>query len=61
MQTPPVTPFQLTRQYVSNELIALQLSLGGFLRWGAINYPGYFGGANVPGMPAPYRTMEEKP
>lgn len=61
LTSPPVTAFQYTRQFVSNELIALQLSLGGFLAWGATNYPGYFGGANVPGMPAPYRTLEEKP
>jgi hypothetical protein len=60
LATPPTTALQYTRQFVSNELIALQLSLGGFLAWGATNYPGYFGGANVPGMPAPYRAIEEK-
>ncbi|HET9627731.1 MAG TPA: hypothetical protein VFP84_40515 [Kofleriaceae bacterium] len=58
---PPATPLQFTRQYVSNELIALQLALGGFLAFGALNYPGYFGGGNVPGAPAPYRTMQEEP
>jgi hypothetical protein len=57
-QTPPSTLLALTRQKVSNEFIALQLSLGGCLAFGATNYPGYFGGANVPGMPPPYRTFE---
>jgi hypothetical protein len=57
-QTPPATPLAIARQKVSNEFIALQLSLGGFQAFGgALNYCGYFGGANVPGMPAPYRTF----
>lgn len=57
-QSPPSTPLAITRQKVSNEFIALQLSLGGFKAFGgAINYPGYFGGANVPDEPAPYRTF----
>lgn len=46
------------RQKVVNELIALQLSLGGFKTFGAINYQGYIGGAYVPGQPVPYRTSE---
>lgn len=55
-QSPPTTPLALTRQMVSNEFIALQLSLGGFKAFAqAKNYPGYFGGANIPGQPAPYR------
>lgn len=58
-RSPPSTPLAITRQKVSNEFIALQLSLGGFQAFGgALNYPGYFGGANVPGAPAPYRTFE---
>ena len=60
LATPPVTAFQYTRQFVANELIALQLSLGGCLAWGARNDPGYFGGANVPGQAAPYRRLEER-
>jgi hypothetical protein len=57
-QSPPTTPLAIARQKVSNEFIALQLSLGGFHAFGgALNYPGYFGGANVPGAPAPYRTI----
>jgi hypothetical protein len=59
-ESPPVSPAALVRQLVSNEFIALQLALGGFLAFGATNYPGYFGGANVPGAPAPYRTMEDE-
>ena len=55
---PPQTPLQITRQLVSNEFIALQLSLGGFKEFtGAINYPGYIAGWNGDG-PAPYRSYE---
>jgi hypothetical protein len=55
---PPQTPLQITRQLVSNEFIALQLSLGGFKEFtGAINYPGYIAGWNGDG-PAPYRIYE---
>ncbi|WKV52474.1 MULTISPECIES: hypothetical protein [Dickeya] len=57
-QPPALTPLTITRQKVSNEFVALQLSLGGFKSFGgALNYPGYFGGANVPGAPAPYRSF----
>lgn len=45
-------------QTVSNEFINLRMCLGGFKVWGAINYPGYFGGANIPGDPVPYRTAK---
>lgn len=54
---PPTTPLALTRQSVSNEFVALHMALGGFLEFGALNSPGYFGGANVPGRPVPYRPM----
>ncbi|MGM9480239.1 hypothetical protein ACS5PN_03500 [Roseateles sp. NT4] len=57
---PPSTPLALTRQKVSNEFVALQMALGGFLAFGALNYPGYFGGANAPGAPVPYRPMEDQ-
>ncbi len=57
-KSPPETPLALVRQTVSNEFIACQLSVGGFKVWGAINYCGYIGGANLPGQPAPYRTFE---
>ncbi len=57
---PPQTPLQIARQLVSNEFIALQLSLGGFKEFtGAINYPGYIAGWNGDG-PAPYRVYEPK-
>lgn len=53
--SPPTTRLARARQLVSNELVALQLALGGFRAWGAVNYLGYIGGANVPGHP-PYRV-----
>ncbi|MER9593947.1 hypothetical protein [Mesorhizobium sp. M0244] len=52
----PVTELEYVQYYVANEFIALRLALGGFSAFGALNYRGYFGGANVPGQPAPYRT-----
>jgi len=58
-QPPPETPLQSARQRVSNEFISIYLALGGFKTFGAINYPGYFGGANVPGSKPPYRTPDE--
>ena len=58
---PPVdTNLSIVRQKVSNEFIDFQLSLGGFKSFGATNYPGYIGGALIPGQPVPYRTMEKK-
>lgn len=51
----PKTALALTRQFVANEFTTLHTALGGFKAFGAINWPGYFGGANVPGKP-PYRT-----
>ena len=64
-QNPPKSRLSHARQYVSNELIALQLTLGGFAAFGAKNYPGFIGGAYIEGKPAPYRTpkiisMEKK-
>jgi hypothetical protein len=58
-QPPPETALELARQRVSNEFVAVYLALGGFKTFGARNYPGYFGGPNVPGEPAPYRTSHE--
>lgn len=59
-QPPPETPIQSARQRVANEFISIYLALGGFKNFGAINYPGYFGGANIPGEKAPYRTPDDK-
>lgn len=53
---PPQTELEFVQQYVANEFIGLRLSLGSFKAFGAINYCGYFGGANIDGQPVPYRT-----
>lgn len=58
IKTPPENLIAVTRQVVANEFMALQLSLGGFKAFGAKNYCGYIGGANIPGQPVPYRTFE---
>ena len=58
--TPPITEIAVVRQLVSNEFVALHLSLGAFKSFGATNYCGYFGGANLPGQPPPYRPLELK-
>lgn len=55
---PPETRIARARQKVSNEFITLALAMGGFKRFGAVNSPGFIGGANIPGQP-PYRTWEE--
>jgi hypothetical protein len=55
---PPTTELEITQQFVANEFIAFRLSLGSFKAFGAVNYCGYMGGANIPGEPVPYRTME---
>ncbi len=53
----PSTPFERARIKVSNEFVLFQLAMGGFEAFGAKNYPGYFGGANIKGK-TPYRTIE---
>lgn len=55
---PPTTELEYVQVFVANELISLRLALGGFASFGALNYRGYFGGANVPGQPVPYRSGE---
>lgn len=56
---PPTTRLARARQRVANEFIMLQLSLGGFAAFGgALNYPGYIAGANLPGK-TPYRTFQD--
>jgi hypothetical protein len=58
---PPFTKLQRARQKVANELISLQLALGGFAFFGqARNYPGYISGVNGSG-PAPYRVYPPAP
>jgi hypothetical protein len=57
---PPETQMEFIQQYVANEFISLRLALGGFKPFGAINYRGYFGGANIADQPTPYRTAKEK-
>jgi len=56
---PPANELELVQRNVANEFVALRLALGGFLSFGALNYCGYFGGANVPGQPVPYRTFSK--
>jgi hypothetical protein len=59
LNTPPAeTDWQIARQKVANEFVALQLSLGGFKAFGATNYCGYICGPNIPGEAPPYRPME---
>ena len=52
---PPETELEFVQAYVVNEFIALRLALGGFKAFGAVNYCGYFGGANITDQPVPYR------
>jgi len=51
----PSTPLESLQRFVANEFIALRLALGGFKTFGALNYCGYFGGANIAEEPTPYR------
>ncbi|MER8823084.1 hypothetical protein NKH70_25385 [Mesorhizobium sp. M0991] len=51
----PATMLEALQRFVANEFIALRLALGGFKSFGAVNYCGYFGGANIDGEPTPYR------
>jgi hypothetical protein len=61
--TPAFSNISRAKQFVVNELIALDLSLGGFRTFGdpavrdgvPLNYPGYIGGMNKKDNP-PYRT-----
>jgi hypothetical protein len=57
----PIAPemLQMIRKRVSGELIAWRIALGGFATFGARNYWGYFGGANIKGLPVPYRTPKD--
>ncbi|MEA2572654.1 MAG: hypothetical protein QOI24_4655 [Acidobacteriota bacterium] len=55
----PLTTLNLVQQYVSSEFIAIRVALGGFKDFGAINYCGYFGGANILDEPVPYRTLKD--
>jgi hypothetical protein len=57
---PPQTQLEFVQQYVANEFIGLRLALGSFKTFGAINYCGYFGGANIVGQPVPYRTPRQE-
>lgn len=57
-EIPPQTPIGIARQRVSNEFISLHLAIGGFKAFGAVNYPGFIGGPNIPGDAPPYRTGE---
>jgi hypothetical protein len=52
---------EVAKKQVSDEFVELRLALGGFLAFGALNYNGYFGGANLPDEPVPYRTREHGP
>ncbi len=52
----PVTTLETLQRFVVNEFITLRLALGGFKAFGAENYIGYFGGANIEGEPIPYRS-----
>jgi hypothetical protein len=53
---PPETEREFVQSYVVNEFIAVRLALGSFRTFGATNYCGYFGGANIEDQPPPYRT-----
>jgi hypothetical protein len=50
--------YQIVLDHVSFEFIAFRLAVGSFRTFGARNYPGYFGGANLAGEPVPYRPAE---
>lgn len=57
---PPETMRDFIQTYVVNEFIAFRLAVGSFKTFGALNYCGYFGGANVKSEPAPYRTIDAR-
>jgi hypothetical protein len=52
----PATALEALQRFVANEFIALRLALGSFKAFGAVNYCGYFGGANIADEPVPYRV-----
>jgi hypothetical protein len=56
--TPPQSRLEFVQHYVANEFIGFRLALGGFKAFGAINYCGFMGGANIEGQPVPYRTSK---
>jgi hypothetical protein len=58
---PGGSELEAVKKQVSDEFVDLRLALGGFLAFGALNYRGYFGGANLPDEPVPYRTSEPGP
>jgi hypothetical protein len=51
----PSTRLEAIQRFVVNEFISLRLALGGFKAFRAMNYRGYFGGANIEGEPPSYR------
>ncbi len=57
-QVTPTTEVDFVQTYVVNELIQFRVAFGGFKEFGALNYCGYFGGANIDGQPVPYRRGE---
>jgi hypothetical protein len=54
----PTTEIEFVQCYVANEFVAFRLAVGGFAGFGATNYRGFFGGANIAGQPVPYRVGE---
>jgi hypothetical protein len=58
---PPETKLEFIQHYVANEFVALRLALGSFKAFGAVNYCGYFGGANIADQPVPYRPIVALP
>ena len=56
--TPPQSRLEFVQHYVANEFIGFRLALGGFKSFGALNYCGYMGGANIEGQQVPYRTSK---
>jgi hypothetical protein len=55
----PSTPLEALQRFIADEFIALRLAVGGFRSFGALNYPGYIGGANIAGEATPYRTRDK--
>jgi hypothetical protein len=56
----PDPEMRAVKERVVDEFIAWRLALGGFRAFGAENYRGYFGGANIPGEPIPYRPRDSE-